>query len=192
MKMRLFALFLPVVLLMSVANAQHVELTTTDLVTSNTFSCEKASVYGVHLGMSFAEAQEVLNKQSNLRWWIDKGHTTSDNRIYVNEKVGDDEAELLYLIWSEGRERLNKIVLFESMETRLVGKTKKLLSTDAIEPDSEFYRTYVGAAQSEEVTLDVDIIGLKHITYYYPDRYFQLIRKKSSDGLKVAFSLWEK
>ena len=167
-----------------------IELTEVDITLMADIGSRDISVFGVGLGMEKARVDAILSQNTHLYFYIDKGHSTEDHRIYVydKDKNGEKNNALLYLIWPNGQKKLGKITVFEFADDYLVGNTKELITENAIDPKSEIMQTFLGNANDEKVTLEVPSISLKHITYYY-SRGLE-VTLKDFDGKKgVVFAL---
>lgn len=170
----------------------HVEITENDITLTPLLSMDKVSIFGIHLGMTVEEVMDTWAGNDNLYYYEDKNHGTKDYRIYVYDTDGFGEKKdcILYLIWTDNRSALNRVTVFNDFESYLQGKTKKLLSTEAVDNNSEFFRTYLGAPESSAVTLDLPSIGYRHTTFYYPQKCLQVTLKEDGDKKSVVFALY--
>ncbi|HPB03037.1 MAG: hypothetical protein RB294_08570 [Bacteroidales bacterium] len=189
----LFILFsLAGIVAFSQGSSLYAEITKTDITLTTGFTMDKVSIFGIHLGMTAEEVINTLAGNNNLYYYEDKTHGTKDYRIYVydTDETGKKKNCILYLIWTENRSELNRITVFNDFETYLQGNTKKLLSTEAVDSNSDFYKTHLGAPDSSAVTLDLPSIGYKHTTFYYPDKFLQVTLKQDGDKASVVFAIY--
>lgn len=173
-------------------STSYAEITKTDITLTTGFTMDKVSIFGIHLGMT---AEEVINTwagNNNLYYYEEKTHGTKDYRIYVydTDETGKKKNCILYLIWTENRSALNKETVFNDFESYLKGDTKKLLSTEAVDNNSDFYKKHLGAPDSSAVTLDLPSIGYKHTTFYYPHKFLQVTLKQDGDKASVVFAIY--
>ncbi|MBL0913405.1 MAG: hypothetical protein IBJ09_13635 [Bacteroidia bacterium] len=186
--------FIPVLLLALfpvLAHAQKYEITRDDITLHPEATSADISVFSISLGMTREKVESLLTEQkSKLYYYIDGMHTTKDHRIYVYDRDAGGQKKncILYLIWDNNSSTLSRITFFADMRPYLLGGTQKLLTTEAVDPASDLSRKYLGKAARSEVTLDIPSIGLKHITYFYPDKGLQVTDKYSSDGRSVVFA----
>lgn len=178
-------------------NSEITEITKVDITSYPNLPASDVSVFSIQLGMSRAEAEAQLDRQStSLYYYTDQRHFTEDYRIYVYDRDPNGQKKncILYLIWEDNSAKLNRIVFYKDMEPYLQGNTKQLLTEEALNPESEIAKNYLGKAAGSKVTLDVPVIHLKHTTYYYPDKGLEITDERSSTGptVRFAFSSAEK
>jgi hypothetical protein len=171
-------------------NSSVIEITTTDITLYPKLKSNKISVYGIHIGMTQSEVNKILSENSKLYYYVDKVHTTTDNRIYVYDRNKDMEKRncILYLIWTDNSKELSKITFFEDFASYLVGSTSKLLTFEGFDSQSKLSQDYLGYPNKTKITLDIPSIGLKHTTYYYYSKGIEITFKESSDGKTAVFT----
>ena len=176
----------------SQGSTSYAEITKTDITLTTNFSMETVSVFGIHLGMTVEEVIDTWAGNDDLYYYEDKNHGTKDYRIYVydTDESGKKKNCILYLIWTDNRSALNRITVFNDFETYLQGNTKKLLSTEAVDSNSDFYQKYLGTPDSSAVTLDLPSIGYKHTTFYYPQKFLLVTLKQDGDKASVVFAFY--
>ena len=163
-------------------NAEVIEITKTDITLYPTLTSNQISVFGIRIGMTKREVNEMLSENSNLYYYEDKSHSTPDHRVYVYDKDRDGKKQncILYLIWSNGKKDLDRITFFEGFESYLVGKASKLLTLEESDDQSNFFHEYLGDPSSSAITLEVPMIGVKHTTYYYDAKGIEVTFKEES------------
>ncbi|MGD9492946.1 MAG: hypothetical protein AB7V36_06285 [Bacteroidales bacterium] len=189
----LFILFsLAGIVAFSQGSSLYAEITKTDITLTTGFTMDKVSIFGIHLGMTVEEVINTWAGNNNLYYYEEKTHGTKDYRIYVYDTDGFGEKKncILYLIWTENQSTLNRITIFNDFKYYLQGNTKKLLSTEAVDSNSDFYKTHLGAPDSSAVTLDLPSIGYKHTTFYYPDKFLQVTLKEDGGEKSVVFAIY--
>ena len=169
------------------------EITRNDIVKENHIHATDIKLFGISLGMTMAEVQTIVSDNSDLIWVDDKIHGTEDFRSYVynRNESGKKNKAILYLIWKEGRAKLNRIVLFEDFKPYLIGETKSLLSREILLPGNPVSKNFLGFPDSSRVTLDVPLIKIKHTAYYYGEKGFEIIEKYNDGKLSVIFAIAE-
>lgn len=177
------------------AGQQHhssTEITQVDFTHNNELTSGDLSVFGIGLGMSQNEAMAAMDLHPELYYEEDNMHESGDFRIYVYDRMDNGASKncILYLIWDNGQATLSSITFFEDFIFYLQGSSRDLLTLNAIDPESDIYRNYLGEPGYSEVTLDIPMIGLKHITYYYPSRGLEITHKRNSDGESVVFAFY--
>jgi hypothetical protein len=165
-----------------------VELTTTDITTLPDFRSDRASVLGVRLGMSMADAKAKIADHASAGFSV-KPDGANSTRLYINAASASDS--VLYLIWAPGDARLGEITVFRAFEPWLQGGTKRLLQSDAVDVSSVAGR-FLGKPDRSGISLDIPEIGLRHVTHIYDARWIQLTEQEdgsTSPTKKVVFAL---
>jgi hypothetical protein len=119
------------------AAASVCELTKVDITKVASFYSANASVFGVMLGMSRDEAWPRLQLQSALEARI----SPSGKAWWVRRK--DDGKEVMMLAWGDGN-AIRQIYLRPEFGLYLQGDSKRLVTPEALAPNSELVRSYLG------------------------------------------------
>lgn len=171
-------------------NSSVIEITATDITLYPKLKSDNISVFGIQIGMTQMEVNKILSENSQLYYYVDNGHSTSDYRIYVYDRNKDKEKRncVLYLIWTNNSNELSKITFFEDFATYLIGSTSKLLTFEGFDFQSKFSQDYLGYPNKTKITLDIPSIGLKHTTFYYYSKGIEITFRESSDGKTATFA----
>lgn len=165
--------------------AEAVELTADDITRFRDLGSRRISVAGVTLGASRAEAERIIEADPRLSIHPDRANP---ERFYV--KLAGTETSVFYFMWNpQGPAGLNRVTVFVDAADLLVGRTRDLLTLQALDPGSEVRREFLGEPAGERVSLDVPSIGLRHLSYVYPDLGLEVTDKHSQDGRQVVFAL---
>jgi hypothetical protein len=83
------------------------------------------------------------------------------------------------------------VTVFVHAADLLVGRTRDLLTLEALDPDSEVRREFLGEPTGERVSLDVPAIKLRHITYSYSELGIEVVdqQDRGAGTRKVVFAL---
>lgn len=164
------------------------EITTGEIKTLLNTQSERLSIMGLNLSMTLRQAQAFLNNSDSL---IGERDSYNPGRIYVYEKTtgGGKGKALLYLIW-DGRATMKQLTVFEDFKSHLNDNFKKLLTMEALDKNSEFTKNFIGTPDRSAVTLDVQSIRYKHITYFYDKIGLEVTRKiENGKDVGVVFAL---
>ena len=145
-------------------------------------------IYGFRLGLTHNQAWQILRKTPSLLGETDSGNPT---RVYVYSRNADGTKgnPLFYLIWEPDEARLSRIAVFQDCRTFLSASFRRLLTSEALDSNSEFKKAFIGYANRSATTLDVPSIGLKHITYFYDDIGLEVTDQHSKRGNGVVFAI---
>ena len=167
--------------------------TNVDLVKDNptTLMGTKSTDYtiqGFRLGLTHDDVWQLLQKDRSL---VGAKDTNNPSRIYVyrGNTDGTKGKAILYLIWEPGEAGLSRITVFQDYRSSLSETFRRLLTFEAVESSSEFKKRFIGYANRSKTTLDVPLIDLKHVTYFYDDIGLEVIHQHSSDVDEVVFAL---
>lgn len=175
--------------------AQHTDslpdLSRTDITLHKKFRADKVSIFGFKLGLSLKAAEQIWQTNTTLITKNDDLVTDGSTRFYVYDKKESGEPDhcLLYLIWNKGDTTLSQISFFGGMEKYLVGKTKALLSFDAVDKYSDLSKKFLGKPDKAEITLDVPDIHLKHKTFYYNKLGLEICEQNDEKDHLVVFAI---
>jgi hypothetical protein len=129
----------PAALPTSTFSTKTVDLSQADIASIDVGSSD-VTVLGVGLGATRAEAERVLG--ANQRYVLEPGQF-DPTWLSVYERGADGARNghaLVEYIWSPSDPKLARITIFDPFVDRLVGRTKSLMTTDAVTDGSEIRR----------------------------------------------------
>ena len=140
------------------------------------------------LALLMSKLGTVFKKTSSLIGIKDERNPT---RIYVHSRNprGAKGKAVLYLIWELTEARMSSITVFQDFRTSLSQNFRRLLTFEAVDNNSEFKREFIGCANRFKTTLDVPLIGLKAISYFYDEIGLEITHKHSTNGDEVIFAI---
>ena len=191
MKYLLLSIFSLFLFVFSNAQKDNIELTEDDITNYPQLNADKISVYGIRLGMKQEEVKKILDDNKTILYKDDPQKT--DIRIYVYYKtdIGMRGSTILYLIWKDGSKELTHIVVYKDLSDKMKGETKKLFEQDAVNPDSELFKNYLGSSDGEMVTLDIPSIQSKITEYYHNAKGIKIIMNKYGEETKYFFGFYK-
>jgi hypothetical protein len=195
MKNRFFFSLILTVTLAQFAYGQNkgttVELTQTDIARLEDFDGKTATVFGIGLNMTMTQVMGIVQKQKNLRLEIDK---INRSRMYLYSNPGKNDTGgrvlLGYLKWKPNDSALNQIVLYQEVTPYLKGLTCSILSKSCVDPESDIYKSFLGAPADKDVVLEAPSVGLKTVRYYYPAHSLMIEEQKNGDEIKYSLILY--
>ncbi|MFM2338755.1 MAG: hypothetical protein RL115_1948 [Bacteroidota bacterium] len=165
-----------------------------DVVSANQLDGAKVSVYGFYLGMTKAEAKEVLLKNPALtvdhRSWniIDNPFKDSimfSTYIYDTDSLGNKRNDILYLGWGDKEPTLSHITVFNTFSIHAKGSTQKLFTDEIVNKTSSLYKKYFTRPVKSWP-------GSQFAWYYYPTLNLQIIVNKYQAIPRYYFILTKK
>jgi hypothetical protein len=147
---------------------QLTELTATDITTVKNFRADRATVFGVSLGMTMQQALQLLSAHKQLLVEQDADNPTR-RYVYAPTPTAKGDA-ILYYIWEPNDSRLLRITVYQPFATYLRGHTKDLVTSAALDGTSTALKSFLGSPTRSQVTLNIPSINLKETTFYYDDR----------------------
>ena len=137
------------------------------------FSGEAASVLGLMLGQSEAEARALVEANPQLVYHPDESNF---GRFYVDDASGPaGDHALFYCQWPDGRPDMGHLVIYGRAARLLAHGFDRLVgaaSYEAMEPE---VKVWLGLPDRSVVTLDVGMIGLKHTNHVFERRGIEVI-----------------
>jgi hypothetical protein len=167
--------------------AGAVELTKVDITRVGNLGDRTITVLGVPMGASRQEAERIITDHPDFAVHPDRANP---ERFYVDSDASADS--VFYFIWDpKGPPGLNRVTVFVHAADLLVGRTRDLLTLEALDPDSEVRREFLGEPTGERVSLDVPAIKLRHITYSYSELGIEVVdqQDRGAGTRKVVFAL---
>jgi hypothetical protein len=165
------------------------EIIKTDITKYADITADEILVFGAALEMDYQTVERELSRYPEVYMKVDP---FNENRFYLyeNDFLNGNNVILAYFIWDEEKKALQEIVLYFGFIKYLVGNSKNLLTTEVINKDSRIIRDFLGPPTEKEITLDIEALGLKSFSYFYPERKFKVIRNISDDKSSIAFSFY--
>lgn len=158
------------------------ELTNTSLANISDFNGHSVSIFGVRPGMKMEEVEMAISKYDNLVLMNDK---YNKDRIYlydINKKC------IAYFIWEKNDPTLNRIVLYDDIATYLKEGTPHLFG----DPQSYFSKAILGKPDMSRVTLNIESIHMRQISYFYLAKHLEIIRQQYAMEEEYMLVLHEK
>ena len=165
------------------------EIIKTDITKYTDITADEILVFGAALNMDYQTVERELSRYPEVYMKVDP---FNENRFYLyeNDFLNGNNVILAYFIWDEEKKALQEIVLYFGFIKYLVGNSKNLLTTEVINKDSRIIQEFLGPPTEKEITLDIEVLGLKSFSYFYPERKFKVIRNISDDKSSIAFSFY--
>jgi hypothetical protein len=161
-----------------------VELTDVDITTLSNFNASHATVYGIALGMRYETALSLLAKQKFLQ--VEKD-PMNIRRYIVYEKNDTGKVAVALLKFYKTEDKLYQIVLFPPFSKHLKGESCNLMSMQCMDPNSDVYKQFLGAAASSNVELNLPSIKTKNTLFYYPK--LSLIIEELKNDAQIKYNL---
>jgi hypothetical protein len=162
-----------------------IELTETDIARLPAFNGSHATIFGIALGMSRTQVKEKISKFPYLRLEEDP---FTPKRFYLNDVSSDSgKVTIGYLKWMNYDSGLYQVILYPPVSKYLRGLTCSIVSSSCIDPESEIYKTFLGAPAGKDVTLDMPAISAKNTMLYYPK--LNLVIEESISGTKTEYHI---
>jgi hypothetical protein len=163
------------------------EITKEDITLFRDIKSTDITVFGLYLSMKLEEIVREINQYDFL--YVEKD-VFNENRLYVYDDKGNDmNNTLAYLILDENTFDLKEIVLYPAMIKYLIGNSKKLLTLEMINQNSDIVKYFTGIPQQRKKILDIPSLHLESYTYYYPTRNFVLTKNKNDKKIQLSLSL---
>jgi hypothetical protein len=163
------------------------EITKEDITLYRDIRSADITVFGLYLSMKLEEIVREINQYDFL--YVEKD-VFNENRLYVYDDKGNDEDNTLaYLILDENTFDLKEIVLYPAMIKYLIGNTKKLLTLEMTNQNSDIVKYFTGLPQERKKILDIPSLHLESYKYYYPTRNFVLTKNKNDKKIQLSLSL---
>jgi len=167
-----------------------VEITLTDFTKIDSFRAKNARVFGMALGMTEAQAEEVAGYDTRIS--VEQDKLNGQRRyIYDSCMADNDTAEVVlgYLKWDDDDPALAEIVLYESFWQFVTWPERccDLFSDATQNPDADLYKNFFGKPTKRKVTVDIPSINLKSVELFYP--VHNMIITQNTDGDIVTYTI---
>jgi WD40 repeat protein len=149
------------------------------------------TVFGIHLGMSLPQAEELLARQRRLRFERKRNIGGDACRLEVFEQLppgATDDPQIVTLSWGQSEEELERISLLSSFQRHLKGEHARLLSAEMADETSEYRRKLLGAADRSAVTMEIDE-DFKTIEHFHDALGVTVVEHVDGDESTVALVL---
>ena len=161
-----------------------VEITETDFASLPTFNGNHATVFGIPLGIGRSEARQKLKNYLYLKF---KEDPFNPKRLYVMDMSGDSGVTIAYMKWPNYDSGLYQIVLYPAATKYLRGLSASIVTSAALDPKSDIYKSFLGAPSGSQVTMDLPAIKSKTIMHYYPKR--NIVIEEDQNDNKTTYNL---
>ena len=167
-----------------------IEITETDITKYPKLKSDRISVFGISLGMSKSDVNNLIEQNKNLYFKVDVMQK-EDYRIYVynrflNCRFLPKKDCILYLIWKKKCNPLTSITFYTDFKPYLVGLSSKLLTFDAIDKNSTISQEYLGNPDEIKVTLDIPLVQLKNTSYFFKSKGIDITEVNTGDSKNVT------
>ncbi len=162
-----------------------------DITTDKDFKSTQVAIFGLKLGLTVKQAEQIWNANDSLVAKYDNLTSDGSTRYYIYDKNSAGEAQncLIYAIWNKGDTTLARITFFTEMYKYLKGKTRRMLSFDAIDKNSELSKSFLGKPDKVEVTLDIPDIDFRHKMYYFYKMGLEIGEITDERDHRIVFAL---
>ena len=120
------------------------EITKVDITEYKDIKSTEITVFGLYLNMKLEDIVKEVDKYDFI--YVEKD-VFNENRLYLyDDKATNADNTLAYLILDENTFDLKQIVLYPNMIKYLIGNTKKLLTLEMINQNSDIVKYFTGVA----------------------------------------------
>ena len=163
------------------------EITKEDITLYRNIESTDITVFGLYLNMKLEEIVREINQYDFL--YVEKD-VFNENRLYLyDDKGNDSDNTLAYLILDENTFDLKEIVLYPNMIKYLIGNSKKLLTMEMTNQNSDIVKYFTGLPQQRKKILDIPSLNMESYAYYFPKRNFVLTKYKNDQKIQLSLSL---
>jgi hypothetical protein len=163
------------------------EITQFDITVFKDIKSADITVFGLYLNMKLEDIVSEVNQHDFL--YVEKD-VFNENRLYLyDDKANNADNTLAYLILDENTLDLKEIVLYPNMAKYLIGNSKKLLTLEMINLNSDIVRYFTGMPAPRKKTIDITSLHMETYEYYYPNRNFVITKNKNEKKIQISFSL---
>ena len=163
------------------------EITKEDITLYKDIKSSDITVFGLYLTMKLEEVVSELNQYDFL--YVEKD-VFNENRLYIyDDKATNADNTLAYLILDENSLDLKQIVLYPNMIKYLIGNSKKLLTLEMTNLNSDIVKYFSGLPNQRKKVIDIPSLQMESYDYFFPDRNFMLTKNMSDHKIQISLSL---
>jgi len=163
------------------------EITKVDITEYKDIKSTEITVFGLYLNMKLEDIVKEVDKYDFI--YVEKD-VFNENRLYLyDDKATNADNTLAYLILDENTFDLKQIVLYPNMIKYLIGNTKKLLTLEMINQNSDIVKYFTGLPDQRKKVMDIPSLHMESYEYFFPDRNFVLTKNKNDSEIKIYLSL---
>lgn len=176
----------PIFFKQSSTNDRFKEITKVDITLYKDIMSTDISVFGLYLSMKPEEIVRVINQFDFL--YVEKD-VFNENRLYLyDDKGNDSDNTLAYLILDENTLDLKEIILYPNMIKYIIGNSKKLLTFEMTNLNSDIVRYFTGPPDQRKKILDIPSLHMESYSYFYKKRNFILTKHKKGQKTNLSLS----
>lgn len=163
------------------------EITKVDITEFKDIKSTEIMVFGLYLNMKLEEIASAVNQYDFI--YVEKD-VFNETRLYLyDDKATNDDNTLAYLILDENTLDLKEIVLYPNMIKYLIGNSKKLLTLEMINSNSDIVKYFTGVPAERKKILDIPSLHIESYEYYFPNRNFKLTKNRNEKKIHISLSL---
>jgi hypothetical protein len=163
------------------------EITEVDITQFKDIKSNEITVFGLYLNMKLEEIVQEINKYDFL--YVEKD-VFNKNRLYIyDDKANNADNTLAYLILDENTYDLKEIVLYPNMIKYLIGNSKKLLTLEMTNMNSDIVKYFSGLPTQRKKVIDIPSLHMESYEYFFPDRNFVLTKNKNDTKINISLSM---
>jgi hypothetical protein len=168
-------------------NNRFKEITKEDITLYKDIQATDITVFGLYLTMKLEEIVREINQYDFL--YVEKD-VFNENRLYIYDDQGNDSNNTLaYLILDENTYDLKEIILYPNMIKYLIGNSKKLITLEMTNQNSDIVKYFTGLPEQRKKILDIPALQMESYAYYFPKRNFVLTKNKIDKKTQISLSL---
>lgn len=169
------------------SSSRFKEITKEDITLYKDIKSSDITVFGLYLTMKLEEVVSELNQYDFL--YVEKD-VFNENRLYIyDDKATNADNTLAYLILDENSLDLKQIVLYPNMIKYLIGNSKKLLTLEMTNLNSDIVKYFSGLPNQRKKVIDIPSLQMESYDYFFPERNFMLTKNKSDHKIQISLSL---
>ena len=168
-------------------NNRFKEITKEDITLYRNIESKDITIFGLYLTMKLEDIVRELNQYDFL--YVEKD-VFNENRLYIYDDTGNDSGNTLaYLILDKNTFDLKEIVLYPNMIKYLIGNSKKLLTMEMANQNSDIVKYFTGLPMQRKKILDIPTLQMESYAYYFPNRNFVFTKNKIDKKIQLSLSI---